>query len=412
MTQSHDNVINSDATRITQVSSYLRQNALQRLQGIKTAGLILYEDQQEHFLGDKSADLQAIAVIHDQRFWQLLASGGSLGVGEAYMLGLWDSHDLTNVIRVFARNREVLSALGKRSWWLHWLLKFWHARNRNHVVGSQRNIAAHYDLSNDFFRLWLDESMLYSSAIYQQPGETLEQAQFNKLERICQQLQLKAGDRVLEIGSGWGAFACHAAKHHNCQVTTTTISNAQYDYTASKIRQAGLDNNIRLLKDDYRDLKGTYDAIVSIEMIEAVGHHYVDDYFAVIERRLRPGGRALIQAITIEDHRYEQALKSIDFIKRYIFPGSFIPSLQRLRQAWQKTGLDAADIHAIGPSYTRTLAEWRHRFDGHKQAIHDMGFDSRFMRMWTYYLCFCEGGFAEGALDDLQIHLYKPATRK
>jgi len=396
------------STTGTALDRRVRQTVLSRLSGIQNACLHIIDRHEKFTIGDESAELIATIEVHDSRFWRLLASGGSLGAGEAYMYGLWESDDLTNVIRVLARNRSVLPSLeSNRNWFGKLALKLWHRNTRNSLTGSRKNIAAHYDLSNNFFKLWLDESMTYSSGWYQQPDWTLEQAQQAKLEKICQQLDLQPHHHVLEIGTGWGGFAIYAAAKYGCEITTTTISQAQYQEALTRIREAGLTGKIHLLCEDYRELFGEYDRVVSIEMVEAVGHDYVDLYFQKIASLLKDDGQALIQAITIEDHRYESAIKSVDFIKRYIFPGSFIPSLSRLQQAIKTTDMQVNDVFEIGQSYALTLAAWRERFIAHLDEVSEQGFNQSFIKMWLFYLCYCEGGFAEGALDDVQMHVCK-----
>lgn len=389
----------------------IRQAVLNRLSAIRDASLRII-DRHEHFsLGDENAGLTATIEVHDSRFWRMLAASGSVGAGEAYMYGLWDCDNLTQVIRVLARNRDILPGLSSRQNWLQKLaLHAWHRSTRNSLTGSRKNIAAHYDLSNAFFKLWLDQRMMYSSAWYRDDDMTLGQAQEAKLDKICRQLNLQPHHHVLEIGTGWGGFAIYAAEKYGCEVTTTTISQAQYQEAMSRIRSAGLTGKVHLLCEDYRELDGQYDRVVSIEMVEAVGHDYVDSYFQKVAGMLKPDGEALIQAITIEDHRYESAVKSMDFIKRYIFPGSFIPSVARLQQAVNTCDLQINDVFEMGQSYARTLAEWRNRFIDKLEAVKQQGFSQPFIRMWLFYLCYCEGGFAERALGDVQMHLTKPGA--
>ncbi len=393
----------------TALDRRVRQTVLNRLSGIQDAGLRII-DRHEHFsVGDETASLTATIEVHDSRFWRMLASGGSVGAGEAYMYGLWDCDKLTQVIRVLARNRSILPGLEpSKSWFLRVALQLWHRRNRNSLTGSRKNVASYYDLSNGFFKLWLDERMMFSSAWYQEPYWTLEQAQEAKLDRICQQLNLQPHHHILEIGTGWGGFAIYAAKKYGCEVTTTTISQAQYQESMGRIRNAGLAGKVHLLCDDYRQLTGQYDRVVSIEMVESVGAEYVDLFFQKVADLLKDDGEALIQSITIEDHRYESAVKSMDFIKRYIFPGSFIPGLTRLREAVATTDMQVKDVFEIGQSYALTLSTWRKRFIDQIEEIKRQGFGQPFIRMWLFYLCYCEGSFAEGALDNVQLHITKP----
>ncbi len=404
-----ENVTLAGANRL---DSWLRSRVIQRLEAMDSGQLVIRDCLGEVRLGHDDG-LSASVEIHDLAFWRLMATGGSLGAAEAYMAGLWDSPDLVSVVRVLARNRELLNRVDSGSARLtSWLMGIWHAFNRNSLSGSRRNIAAHYDLGNDFFSAWLDERMMYSSALYESANDSLEAAQINKLDRICTRLALGPDDHLLEIGTGWGGLALHAAARYGCRVTTTTISREQYDYAAERIREAGLEDRIELKLEDYRDLTGRYDKIVSIEMIEAVGHHYLDTYLAKIDRLLKPNGLALLQAITIEDFRYQRALGNIDFIKRYIFPGSFIPSVSAITGAMGRaTRLGLIELADFGASYARTLSDWRQRFEAAWDEISAMGFDDTFRRRWRYYLAYCEGGFHERAISDVHLLLAGPDFR-
>jgi cyclopropane-fatty-acyl-phospholipid synthase len=314
---------------------------------------------------------------------------------------------------VLARNRHILDSMdGGAARLANGLLGIWHAFNRNSLQGSRRNIAAHYDLGNEFFAAWLDERMMYSSALFVDDEDTLEQAQLNKLDRICQKLQLGPEDHLLEIGTGWGGLATHAAEHYGCRVTTTTISVEQYEHARAAVSRAGLEDRVELLTRDYRTLEGRYDKVVSIEMIEAVGHQYLDTYLAKIESLLKRDGLALIQAITIEDYRYRQALKTVDFIKRYVFPGAFIPSVSAItRSMADATQLGLVELADFGASYARTLAVWRERFEARWPEIRTMGFDEIFRRRWLWYLAYCEGGFRERAISDVHLLMAGPGWR-
>jgi len=276
------------------------------------------------------------------------------------------------------------------------------------VDGSKKNIVAHYDLSNEFFKLFLDSSLMYSSAVFESRVESLEVASERKLKQICDQLQLKAGETVVEIGTGWGGFAIYAAKNYGVKVTSTTISEEQYNEAVSRVEAEGLTEKITLLKQDYRKLSGQFDKLVSIEMVEAVGHHYIETYFQQCADLLKPNGLALIQAITLEDYRYEQSLKEVDFIKRYIFPGSFIPCVNILNESAAKAQLRNIKLTDIGSSYALTIKHWRERFMSKLDAVRALGFDDRFIRMWEFYLCYCEGGFIEGAISDVHLVYVKP----
>ncbi|PKL94702.1 MAG: SAM-dependent methyltransferase [Gammaproteobacteria bacterium HGW-Gammaproteobacteria-8] len=363
---------------------------------------------------DGGAGPVGVVTVHDGRFWRMLATGGSVGAGEAYVAGLWDSPDLVAVVRALAANRNVLDRMEHGSARIYGLLlKGLHRLARNSLRGSRRNIAAHYDLGNAFFQCWLDSRMQYSSALFRNVGESLEQAQLNKLERIAERLGVGADDHLLEIGTGWGGLAIHMAATRGCRVTTTTISREQHAFAVAAVREAGLEDRVTVLLRDYRELDGEFDKLVSIEMIEAVGADYLETYLGTIEARLKPGGRALIQAITIEDHRYRAALKSVDFIKRYIFPGSFIPSVSAITAAMaQATRLGLIELFDFGESYALTLNHWSRRFESAWDRIREMGFDESFRRRWLFYLAYCEGGFAERAISDVHLLLARPELRK
>jgi len=395
------------------IDRFLRGRVLARLKAITHGALVIQDADGEYLLGCRGDSLQASVVICDQRFWRLMASGGSVGAAEAWMAGFWDSPDPVAVVRVLARNRLLLETMETgAARFVNLALGVWHAFNRNSLEGSRRNIAAHYDLGNEFFAAWLDERMMYSSALYLQDDDTLEQAQLNKLDRICHRLQLSPAHHLLEIGSGWGGLAIHAASHFGCRVTTTTISREQYELARKKVRAAGLEERVTVLMQDYRELQGRYDRIVSVEMIEAVGHHYLDTYLARIDALLEPDGLALLQAITIEDHRYRSALKSVDFIKRYVFPGSFIPSVSAVTAAMARsTRLGLIELADFGASYALTLKAWRERFEAAWGEIRQMGFDEAFRRRWIWYLAYCEGGFHERAISDVHLLLAKEQWR-
>jgi cyclopropane-fatty-acyl-phospholipid synthase len=292
------------------------------------------------------------------------------------------------------------------------LQKLFHWVNRNTHEGARRNIAAHYDLGNDFFSLWLDESMMYSSAIFERPDMSLHEAQQARLEHICQKLQLRPDDHVVEIGTGWGGFAMHAARNYGCRVTTTTISAEQYELAWQRVVDAGLHDRITLLLDDFRDLEGKYDKLVSIEMIEAIGHDLFVPYFRKCSELLKPDGAMLIQAITIADQQYEEYRKSVDFIQRYIFPGGHLPSLGVMTDAAARhTDMRLLGLEDIGLHYATTLNRWRENFIAQLDQVRRMGYPEPFIRMWEYYLCYCEGAFLERAISDVQVVFTKPHSR-
>jgi cyclopropane-fatty-acyl-phospholipid synthase len=329
------------------------------------------------------------------------------------MDGHWDCSDLVGLVRLLVRNRNLLDGMeGGPARLGGWALKAWHALRRNTRDGARRNIAAHYDLGNPFFRLFLSDDLMYSSALYAGEDDSLEAASTRKLDRICDKLRLGADDHVVEIGTGWGGFAVHAARTRGCRVTTTTISREQHALACQRVADAGLQDRVQVLLSDYRDLRGHYDKLVSIEMIEAIGPQYLDTYFATLGRLLKPEGLGLVQAITIEDHRYEQAVRSVDFIKRHVFPGSFIPSIAAMLAAkTRSTDLALVHLEDFGPSYARTLHDWRLRFLANREAVRAQGFDERFLRMWEFYLAYCEGGFLERSIGVAHLLLAKPGYR-
>ncbi len=330
------------------------------------------------------------------------------------MDGLWRCDDLVGLVQILVRNRDLLDRMETGMARLGGLaMRGLHALRRNTRVGARRNIAAHYDLGNAFFELFLSPDLMYSSALFVEAADdTLELASVRKLDRICRKLRLQPGDRVVEIGTGWGGFALHAARHYGCHVTTTTISRQQHALASTRIAKAGLQQQVTLLLEDYRDLGGTFDKLVSIEMVEAIGASQLDTYFAKIGSLLKPDGLALIQAITIEDHRYAQALSSVDFIKRHVFPGSFIPSIAAMIAAKSRSS-DMALTHLedFGSSYARTLSAWRERFLARLPDVRAQGYDERFIRMWEFYLAYCEGGFRERSIGVAQLLLAKPGNR-
>lgn len=406
-------VRNGDAVPAARGRHLLRRMLLARMQGMRHGRLIIDDPLGRVELG-QPADTHPALVVHvqvdDLAFYRAVAANGSVGAGEAFMDGLWRCDDLVGLIRLLVRNRDLLDGMESGLARMGGLaMKGWHALRRNTREGSRRNIAAHYDLGNDFFSLFLSPDLMYSSALWDGEDDTLALASTRKLDRVCQWLDLKPGDRVIEIGTGWGGFAVHAARHYGCHVTTTTISREQHALAALRVEEAGLDDRVTLLLEDYRDLIGTYDKLVSIEMIEAIGAPYLDTYFAKLGSLLRPGGRALVQAITIEDHRYAQALASVDFIKRHVFPGSFIPSIQAMLAAKTRvTDLALVRLEDFGISYARTLEAWRERFLGSLGQVRGQGFDERFIRSWEFYLAYCEGGFRERSIGVSHLLMEKP----
>lgn len=401
-------------SRARWVATLAKSQVLKRLACLKVGQLTVIDGIEKYVFGQASTQAPVATItILDSRFYGEIAFGGSIGAGEAYMLGYWQADSLTNVIRLMVLNQAVTDTLESGYQWLSKpLLKLFHWLNSNSEAGSQKNIAAHYDLGNDLFKLFLDPSMMYSSAIFDTEATTLQAASARKLQVICDKLQLTAHDHVLEIGTGWGGFAIYAAKHYGCRVTTTTISEQQYVLAKAHIAAEGLQAQITLLKQDYRQLQGQYDKLVSIEMIEAVGHQYYDIYFSKVSQLLKPDGVALIQAITIADQRYDSAIRSVDFIQRYIFPGSNIPSnTAMLASMTRSSNLRLVDLQDIGLHYATTLRHWRENFFAHIEAVRKLGYSEVFIRMWDFYLSYCEGGFAECALGDVHLLMAKPGYR-
>ena len=392
-----------------------KRAVLRRLSLLREGQLTLLDGDDIHRFGVVTAGfaVNVSVSIHDQRFYSDMAFGGSIGAGEAYMQGYWSTEQLTDLVRLFVRNMDVLDKVeGGFARLTTPLQKSLHWFNRNTRSGSRKNIAAHYDLGNDFFKLFLDETMMYSSATFNSADLTLHEAQIARLDVICRKLDLQPSDHVIEIGTGWGGFALYAAKHYGCKITTTTISQEQYSLAVERVKAAGLENRIAVLLSDYRDLQGQYDKLVSIEMIEAVGHQFYDTFFAKCSSLLEPEGAMLLQAITIADQRYEQAATSVDFIQRYIFPGSCIPSVTAMCTAITKsTDMRLFDLQDIGPHYATTLRMWRENFFANLDQIKAFGYDDAFIRMWEYYFCYCEGGFAERAIGDVHMVLTKPRNR-
>lgn len=398
------------------VDRFLRGRLLSAMAQIKHGQLVIEDPLGTVSLGmltDRQPPLHAHIKIDDMRFYRSLAGNGSVGAGEAYADGLWRCDDPVALVRLLVRNRDLLDRMETGTARIGGaLMRLWHALRENTRSGSRRNIAAHYDLGNDFFGLFLSGDLMYSSALWTASGDTLESASCRKLDVICRKLGLKPGQRVIEIGSGWGGFALHAAKHYGCHVTTTTISKEQHAFACQRVAEEGLGDQICVLLEDYRDLEGHYDRLVSIEMIEAIGARYMDAYFAKVADLLKPDGLALIQAITIEDGRYAQALASVDFIKRHIFPGSFIPSINAMIAAKTRAAdLSLVHLEDFGLSYARTLRAWRHRFLKHLTEARAMGFDDRFLRLWDFYLAYCEGGFLERSIGVSHLLLAKPGAQ-
>lgn len=380
------------------LGNWFERQVVNHLRPLRHGHLTLQTAERRYEFGAQSdSELAARLVVHDSRCFREIALGGALGAAEAYLNGLWIADDLTSLLRIFCRQLEHSSLMGRcLSAIVGGIARGRHWLARNTRAGSRRNIAAHYDLGNEFFELFLDPTMLYSSAIFEDESDTLDQASFAKLDRICQKLDLRRGDHVIEIGTGWGGFALHAARNYGCRVTTTTISARQYEMARTRVADAGLSDRVQVCRQDFRDLEGQFDKLVSIEMIEAVGHAFLPTYFRACDRLLKPGGKMLIQAITMPDQRYEPYRRGTDFIRTYIFPGGHLPSVGAMQQAVAgETGLQLVEATTFPESYARTLREWRTRFLDRLDEVRALGFDERFVRMWDYYLSYCEAAFLE-----------------
>ncbi|ENF8747480.1 class I SAM-dependent methyltransferase [Vibrio fluvialis] len=400
---------------MTALQKGARSVALKSLQLIKIGSLTIEEAYDghdvtvEHFGFAHKGQPQAHIRVTHPGFYGRVLKGGSIAAAEAYMDGWWDSPNLTAVTELMARNLSALDQLEAQSSFVTRAMnKVGHWLKRNSIVRAKQNIEAHYDLGNDLYQTFLDERMLYSSALYLSTSDSLEQAQIQKMDRLCQQLQLTANDHVIEIGTGWGAMAIYMAQHYGCKVTTTTISEEQFAYADAEIARLGLEEQITLLKQDYRLLEGQFDKLVSIEMIEAVGKAYLQSYIEKCQSLLKPGGLMAIQAITIADQRYDYYSNNVDFIQKYIFPGGFLPSITVLTQmATRHTDFIVRDVFDIGMDYAKTLADWRLRFEAALNTVQALGYDERFVRMWRYYLCYCEGGFNARTISTIHMTLQR-----
>ncbi|MEM9103428.1 MAG: cyclopropane-fatty-acyl-phospholipid synthase family protein [Pseudomonadota bacterium] len=379
------------------------------LEKITVGCLTFSEGEEKHTFGNINSELQAHIRVYDYRTYASIAYKGSIGAGESYFKGMWDSENLTNVIRIFAVNMKVLDKMDD---YLAIFTKPFYrlgAKSRKNTVNTaKQNIMMHYDLGNDMYETFLDESMMYSSGFYASPNHSLAEAQTEKLEKICQALGLQSEDHVVEIGSGWGGFAIHAAKNYGCRVTTTTISDAQFEYASKRIKAMGLEDRITILNKDYRLLEGHYDKLVSIEMIEAVGLEFYHQYFNKCSSLLKPNGKMLIQAITIADQRFERYRRSTDFIQKYIFPGGELPSLEYItRKVCSSSNMVIRKIDDFGTHYAQTLRDWRHRFLANKPKLIAKAFDDQFIRLWEFYLCYCEAAFMERTTSVVHVVMDK-----
>jgi len=379
---------------------------------IETGGLTFYlPDGSARYFGDKNSSFQAQMTINDYRFFKDAVLGGDVGLGEAYMKGFWDTDDIPALFSVLIKNRQALANGNMTTAWLvRQKDRLMHALRANTLIGSRRNIGEHYDLSNDFFQTFLDPTMLYSCGLYRGESDTCEDAQRRKLQSIIDKARIESTDHVLEIGCGWGGFAMEAVKQTGCRVTGITVSEEQYQLAQERVLKAGLQDKITILFKDYRHVAGLFDKIVSIEMLEAVGHKYLGTFFTACDKLLKPAGRLVIQVITIPDQSYENYRRNTDWIQKYIFPGGHLPSVTALSQVvTRNTSLLMEQLEDIGTNYARTLKDWRESFTRNLGKINSLGFDEIFQRKWIYYLAMCEAGFRERAIGDIQVVFRKPA---
>ena len=384
----------------------LRDMMLRILRSARTGRFVVREQGMiVATIGEPGDALQAEVNVLDTRLYARVLLGGDIAAAEAYLDGWWTSPDLVAVTRFFARNLHMTDNWGRHFGWLFKpasLLRL--SARRNSRKQARRNIARHYDLEVDFYRGFLDRRMQYSSAIFSRPGEALAEAQLHKLNRICELLELRRDDHLLEVGCGWGGLAIHAARHWGCRVTATTISSTQFEHLRERIDREGLASRVKVVNRDYRQLKGSYDKLVSVEMIEAVGRDYLGAYFRKLNELLAPGGRLLLQSITIADQRYGKYSRSEDFIRKHVFPGGFLPSLSVICDLMaRKSDLVMRDLLDIGLDYAETLARWRESFLDNLEALRESGYPAEFLRLWDYYFAYCEGGFRERRISAVQL---------
>ena len=407
----------ADGVKTHKRSSFLisifKSGLLKKFQGLRTGNILVYDGSDEFSFGDDGSDEKVVVNIHSQEFYVMVGSGGALGLAEAYMAGFWSSDNVVKLFQIILRNRDILLSLERGfAKLIKPINKMIHRSRQNTLQGSKKNIVAHYDLSNDFYRLWLDPTMTYSCAFFKDESVTLEEASKEKLDRICRKLNLSEQDSVLEIGTGWGSFSIHAAKNYGCNVTTTTISDAQYEYARSRIKEEGLESKITLINKDYRELDGKYDKIVSIEMIEAVGYEYISGFFSKLSSLLKSNGFIALQGITYNDQNFDVYKDSVDFIKKYIFPGSCLISISQITEVIKKdTDLAMIDMEDITKHYAITLNRWRKNFIDVLPKVKEMGYSQAFINMWEFYFLYCEAGFLERNIGDVQLVFAKSGTR-
>ncbi|MDQ7826536.1 MAG: cyclopropane-fatty-acyl-phospholipid synthase family protein [Candidatus Eremiobacteraeota bacterium] len=397
------------------VQRLARKGFFHMLGRLARGALTIHDSSGSHAFGSASPDGYVRAEIHVQSedFYSSVLFGGDIGAAESYIRGEWDSPGLTDVIRVIALNPEILDAVtGGCSLICLWISRILHLLRKNTPSGSRRNIHEHYDLGNDFFSLFLDPTMTYSCALFTRPDMTLEEASREKYRQICSVLNVHDSHHIMEIGTGWGGFAIFAAREYGCRVTTTTISREQYEYARGLVHRLGLESQITVLFRDYRELEGTFDRVVSIEMIEAIGHRFMDTFFRTCASLLKPDGALAIQVITMLDSRFEAYKNRSDFIKKHIFPGSCLLSVASIcRSVARVSNLRLIRLEDIGLHYARTLGMWRENFQKNLPRLAERGYSPSFLKMWLYYLSYCEGGFRERYISDAQMFFCTPLCR-
>lgn len=396
------------------LTSLFRKQLLNSFNKIKIGKINVLERNNNYSFGDKNSDLKVNVEIFNSNFYYLVGKNGLIGATEAYTLGYWNSDDKVKLIQIIFRNKELMNSIDTL---IAIIMKPFdsiiHRFRSNTLIGSKKNILAHYDLSNDFYKLWLDKTMTYSCGFFSSNNTSMEDASKEKLDRLCRKLNLNENDNVLEIGTGWGSFAIHAAKNYGCKITTTTISDNQYNFVKSIIEKENLTKKINLIKIDYRKLSGKYDKIVSIEMIEAVGFNFVQTYFKKVSSLLKETGQFAMQGITYNDQNFDSYIKSVDFIQKYIFPGSCLISINHISEVIKKhTDLSISHLEDITIHYAKTLKIWRNNFLEKKKEIISLGFSEEFINLWEFYLTYCEAGFLERNIGDFQFVFSKSGVKK
>ena len=393
----------------TILGRFFKSSLLRIFKDIKIGYIELIENGESSFIGEKKSALKVQVNIHSNDFYILVGTASDIGLAEAYATGLWSSNNPVDLLRIILKNQHLLKKIdGGFVRLLQPLRKIVHQLKKNTLSGSKKNIVAHYDLSNDFFKIWLDKTMTYSAAIFNSDTLSLEEASIEKIDRLCRKLDIKESDDIIEIGSGWGSFALHAVKKYGCHITTTTISEEQFKYVENLINESGLSSKITLLKLDYRDLKGKYDKLVSIEMIEAVGYEFIPEYFNICSNLLKDDGIMAIQGITYHDKNFKDHLSSVDFIKKYIFPGSNLISVSHLMSVIKDcTDLSIVHLEDITMHYAKTLSLWRQTFNENLDSVKKLGYSEEFIRIWEFYFIYCEAGFKERFIGDIQFVMAK-----